>query len=59
VDGGATVNIFDNGKGFDSSLPYPGLGLRSMKEQVQILGRKFHLHSETGRGTHIEIFVPI
>jgi signal transduction histidine kinase len=59
VSGGTTLSIFDNGKGFNSSLPYPGLGLRSMKERVQILGGKFNLYSEIGQGTHIEIFVPI
>jgi signal transduction histidine kinase len=59
VNGGTTLSIFDNGKGFDSSLSYPGLGLRSMKERVQSLGGKFNLHSEIGQGTHIEIFVPM
>ncbi len=58
VDSGTTLYIFDDGSGFDASLPHTGFGLRSMKERVQNLGGKFHLYSELGQGTHIEIFVP-
>jgi signal transduction histidine kinase len=58
VEGGTTLYIFDDGSGFDPSLPHTGFGLRSMKERVQNLGGKFHLYSELGQGTHIEIFVP-
>jgi signal transduction histidine kinase len=58
ADGGTTLYIFDDGSGFDASLPHTGFGLRSMEERVQNLGGKFHLHSELGRGTHIKIFVP-
>jgi signal transduction histidine kinase len=58
VDGGTTLYILDDGSGFDPSLPHTGFGLRSMKERVQNLGGKFHLYSELGQGTHIEIFVP-
>jgi signal transduction histidine kinase len=58
VEGGATLYVLDDGSGFDPSLPHTGFGLRSMKERVQNLGGKFHLYSELGQGTHIEIFVP-
>jgi signal transduction histidine kinase len=38
VDGALTMELSDNGKGFDTGTDYPGhLGLRSMRERVEAL----------------------
>ncbi|MFM2303596.1 MAG: hypothetical protein RLZZ135_1006 [Cyanobacteriota bacterium] len=55
---GTILEICDNGNGFDLDRPYPGFGLRNMKERVQCLGGEFHLRSNIGQGTQIKIFVP-
>jgi signal transduction histidine kinase len=54
------VNICDNGIGFDidevrSRKPgEKGLGLMGMEERVSLLGGKFHLQSQPGKGTTIK-----
>jgi len=59
-----TVVIDDDGKGFALSgdftdLPRGGrLGLVGMDERVRLLGGKFNIHSEVGKGTSVFIQVP-
>jgi signal transduction histidine kinase len=58
VNRGTLLEICDNGQGFDLDRPHAGFGLRNMKERVQCLGGEFHLNSNIGRGTQIQIFIP-
>ncbi len=58
ISGGTSLEIWDNGRGFDCDRPHAGFGLRNMKERVQCLGGEFHLNSHIGQGTQIKIFVP-
>ena len=52
--------IQDNGQGFDPSGEFPGhLGLRSMKERARAIGASFEIDSEIGRGTRINVRVPL
>ena len=54
VSGGYTLEITDDGKGFDSSESFPGhLGLKSMRERTASLRGSFHIDSAQGKGTHI------
>ncbi len=49
----------DNGIGFDSSnVQSRGIGLGNMKRRVHLIGGFFNLHSEPGKGTHLEIKIP-
>ena len=50
-----TLTIEDNGKGFDTNKHHQGLGLRSMRERVELLNGEFSLESEIEEGTCIEI----
>ena len=59
-----TLRIRDNGTGFDAGqvLRGParvaaGIGLRSIREQVEALGGEFHIHSGAN-GTTLEITLP-
>ncbi len=59
---GLYLRLRDDGRGFDmraaGSRPR-GLGLQGMRERVGILGGNCRIESEPGRGTSIEIFVPV
>ena len=53
--------IEDDGAGFDSNAPVPAghFGLIGMRERVEKLGGEFHLRSESGQGTTVEVVVPL
>lgn len=55
-----SLDIRDNGIGFDPSLSFPGhLGLNSMRERVLRLGGVFTLESVPDEGTHIVASIPL
>ena len=60
-----TVNILDNGAGFDPSLgnsyeqKTPGFGLFSIKERLTYLGGNFDIQSKPGQGTSVTLTAPI
>jgi signal transduction histidine kinase len=53
--------VRDEGRGFDlTNLQHSeGLGLRSMRERAYLLGGQFQIHSAVGKGTTIEVCVPL
>ena len=55
------ISIRDQGRGFDlAGLRHnEGLGLRTMEERARLLGGKFEIHSEPGKGTTVEAWVPL
>ena len=55
------VSVSDEGSGFDirEVIKKEGLGIRSMKERVYLLGGRFEIHSEPGKGTRIEAWVAL
>ncbi len=60
VDGVITVEVHDNGRGFDATSSFPGhLGLHSMQERVKSLGGELKIESAPGQGTRIRAQVPI
>jgi signal transduction histidine kinase len=54
------VSISDAGVGFDvrGLSSTAGLGVRSMEERAHLLGGRFRIRSEPGRGTDVEAWVP-
>lgn len=53
------LTIKDNGVGFHREhIQNEGLGLKHMEERVDQLGGTINIHSETGRGTCIDIAIP-
>jgi len=53
--------VDDNGKGFDSEVITrdESLGLRLIKEQVELLGGVFSMDSSLGNGSRISLSIPI
>jgi PAS domain S-box-containing protein len=55
------LTVQDSGVGFDlqQAMRGRGLGLTSMKERVELVGGQLSIHSEVGRGTTIQVRVPL
>ena len=55
------LSISDDGAGFDvkDGVDRQGLGLWSMRERVRLVGGRFEIHSETQKGTTLEVWVPL
>lgn len=50
-----SLEIADNGKGFDLKTDHPGNGLLNMKKRANDLKASITVESELGRGTRIEV----
>ena len=53
-----TMLISDNGKGFDTSQPTEGNGLKNMKKRADEIGAKFMIDS-AGKRTTIQLNVAV
>jgi signal transduction histidine kinase len=58
---GVTLRIEDNGEGFnlDDAHRKGGLGLISIAERVRLVNGSLSIHSEPGKGSTLEVAVPI
>jgi two-component system, NarL family, sensor histidine kinase DevS len=57
--GGAILEIDDDGRGFDpTSPPAAGQGLHNLHERAQRLGGHTEVHSTPGQGTRIQVTIP-
>jgi signal transduction histidine kinase len=54
-----TINIFDDGKGFDAESAKEGLGLRSIIYRAKLIGAKLGIDSTPGVGTKINLEINI
>ncbi|MEL6555707.1 MAG: sensor histidine kinase [Cyanobacteria bacterium J06621_11] len=53
------VYIEDDGVGFNDALPTSGFGLRGMRERSQSIGGQIELDTAPGKGTRVQITVPL
>ena len=53
------LNVYDNGKGFDSSIPTHRNGLKNMQERANLLGGELNVNTKNGKGTTIVFRCPI
>jgi signal transduction histidine kinase len=55
------IRVRDEGRGFDLSdlRRNEGLGIRSMGERARLLGGRLVIHSQPGKGTAVEAWVPL
>jgi len=66
-DSGIELTIEDDGRGFDVRKvvepdrkdPHMGLGLMGMEERVGLLDGKLTIWSDPGKGTRIQVFIPV
>jgi NarL family two-component system sensor histidine kinase LiaS len=58
-DGVVTMEITDDGCGFDPRGEHAGMGLVSMRERAEALKGEFVIESEPGRGTRISVTLPV
>lgn len=54
-----TLELVDNGQGFDAQATHAGFGLRGMRERTMLLRGQLNLESAPGRGTQIQITIPL
>jgi len=52
-------SVEDDGQGFDAAAGNGGVGLRSMRERAALLDGDLKLDCEPGRGTRVELSVPL
>ena len=55
------LSVCDEGAGFDAKemRNNVSLGIRSMGERARLVGGLFEIHSEPGKGTRIDVYVPL
>jgi PAS domain S-box-containing protein len=59
ADGVVTLEVSDNGVGFDPAGAFPGhLGLQSMRERAARMGAVIEMHSAPGEGSRLRVVVP-
>ncbi|MCB9170233.1 MAG: hypothetical protein H6597_04645 [Flavobacteriales bacterium] len=58
-NGMLTLNVRDNGRGFDPALHPDGHGLGSMKRRGAALGGEVRIDSATGQGTEVSVRVDL
>ncbi len=56
---GISARVEDDGEGFDPNAPREGLGLAGMRERVSLVGGRVEVHSAPGRGTQVQISIPL
>jgi len=56
---GIILELSDNGQGFEVEAPHAGFGLRGMQERVDILGGELKIESSLGKGTQIQVLIPL
>lgn len=56
--GGLHFLLCDNGMGFDSAQHSSGTGLQNMKERITSVCGTLAIHTEPGKGTELEIYIP-
>jgi len=60
-NGSLTLAVSDTGKGFDveNARHNGGLGMLSIQERVRLVNGELNLHSTIGKGTWVEVTVPV
>jgi signal transduction histidine kinase len=54
-----SLEVSDNGKGFDASQVADGHGLMSMRDRAQDIGGKLEIRSNPGGGTAVSLEIPL
>ena len=59
-DDGVRVSVEDNGKGFDEKIlaTHNGMGIKVIRDRVEMLGGSLEIHSVLEQGSHIQFLIP-
>lgn len=57
-EGRIVLKVTDNGKGFEVDKKYRGMGLRSIKDRVELLNGTIQIKSEINKETFVLIIIP-
>jgi len=52
------ISVHDNGVGFDKEIKSTGIGLKTIKNKVKLLNGSYHLISNKGKGSTVNIIIP-
>lgn len=58
IDDTLTLELVDNGCGFDLTQPSDGFGLKGMAERVELLEGTLTIKSAPDQGTHLRVVIP-
>jgi signal transduction histidine kinase len=58
ADESLTLELEDDGQGFDPGQSRSGFGLRGIEERVQLLGGKLKVSTVAAQGTQIQVTIP-
>jgi signal transduction histidine kinase len=58
-NGGAMLEIDDDGRGFELSSSHGGLGLANLRERIDSLGGSLDIQSRAGEGTTVRATLPL
>lgn len=53
------LSVQDDGLGFDAGAEPAGLGLLGARERAAALGGRLHVHGAPGKGTRVELWLPL
>ncbi|MBI3160343.1 MAG: hypothetical protein HYZ26_12170 [Chloroflexi bacterium] len=60
ADGRVSLEVSDDGRGFDAARNYPGhMGLKTMRERAELLGGQLWVESRAGGGTRVRVDLPL
>jgi PAS domain S-box-containing protein len=59
LPGWAVLRVEDDGQGFDVSLATLGIGLRTLRDRVALLGGLVYIDTNPGHGSQIQVRLPL
>lgn len=59
LPGWAVLNVSDNGRGFEVATASAGIGLKSLRDRVALLGGLAHIDAEPGQGSQVQVRLPL
>jgi PAS domain S-box-containing protein len=58
LPGWVVLHLEDDGRGFEPNIPTTGIGLKTLRHRVALLGGTVHLKTAVGRGTRLQVRIP-
>jgi PAS domain S-box-containing protein len=59
LPGWAVLRVEDDGQGFEIGLATPGIGLRTLRDRVALLGGLVYIDATPGQGSQIQVRLPL